>query len=452
MIRKAAILGASAFALVLSTPALADHHEEDAATTQAKAEPATPTMSFGTWGIDPTLLSSEIAPGDDFFAHANQEWLDANPLPAEFSRFGAFNLLREKSTTDVKALIVELAAKPADELSADEARIMAVYKAYLDTDAIEAAGLAPAQGHLNKIVTAQSLGDLAMLWAKPGYPSPFGGFVSVDAKQPDQYVAYLGFGGLGLPDRDYYLDESEKGREIQQKYKDYIAFLLGEAGYADPVAAAEAVYALEDKIARDIEWDRTVRRNRDLTYNVVTGEEIAAWAGEFPALSILDATGLSKSPKYVVGQLPPSDERAKELGLDEATRAKIGSGLPGMLALVNETPVATLQAWTIKEFLSDHADVLPSRFDEARFELYGKTLQVYLEYSAYREFTMHIRQDAAGYARTARPLEACDRRDRRRTGRTRRQVLRRPLLPAREQGGDGGTGREPARGARPVDR
>ena len=375
MIRKAAILGASAFALVLSTPALADHHEEDAATTQAKAEPATPTMSFGTWGIDPTLLSSEIAPGDDFFAHANQEWLDANPLPAEFSRFGAFNLLREKSTTDVKALIDELAAKPADELSADEARIMAVYKAYLDTDAIEAAGLAPAQGHLNKIVTAQSLGDLAMLWAKPGYPSPFGGFVSVDAKQPDQYVAYLGFGGLGLPDRDYYLDESEKGREIQQKYKDYIAFLLGEAGYADPVAAAEAVYALEDKIARDIEWDRTVRRNRDLTYNVVTGEEIAAWAGEFPALSILDATGLSKSPKYVVGQLPPSDERAKELGLDEATRAKIGSGLPGMLALVNETPVATLQAWTIKEFLSDHADVLPSRFDEARFELYGKTLQ-----------------------------------------------------------------------------
>jgi putative endopeptidase len=375
MIRKAAILGASAFALVLSTPALADHHEEDAATTQAKAEPATPTMSFGTWGIDPTLLSSEIAPGDDFFAHANQEWLDANPLPAEFSRFGAFNLLREKSTTDVKALIDELAAKPADELSADEARIMAVYKAYLDTDAIEAAGLAPAQGHLNKIVTAQSLGDLATLWAKPGYPSPFGGFVSVDAKQPDQYVAYLGFGGLGLPDRDYYLDESEKGREIQQKYKDYIAFLLGEAGYADPVAAAEAVYALEDKIARDIEWDRTVRRNRDLTYNVVTGEEIAAWAGEFPALSILDATGLSKSPKYVVGQLPPSDERAKELGLDEATRAKIGSGLPGMLALVNETPVATLQAWTIKEFLSDHADVLPSRFDEARFELYGKTLQ-----------------------------------------------------------------------------
>ena len=68
-------------------------------------QPAAPTMSFGTWGVDPAALSDTVKPGDDFFAYVNQEWLDANPLPAEFSRFGAFNLLREKSTADIKTLI-----------------------------------------------------------------------------------------------------------------------------------------------------------------------------------------------------------------------------------------------------------------------------------------------------------------------------------------------------------
>lgn len=390
MIRTFAKYGVSLAALALTAPAIADSHDlhdgahddhgevhfflAEGETATPEAVVATPTMSFGTWGVDPKLLSTTVHPGDDFFAYVNQTWLDANPLPPEFSRFGAFTLLSEKSTSDVKALLDELVAKPAASLSYDERRIVDAYKSYLDTDAIEAAGLTPVYPYLTRIRGATTLQELAVLWAEPGMPSPIGGGVSVDAKQPDRYIASLGFSGLGLPDRAYYLDETEKGRDIQAKYKEYLTFLFTEAGYQDPAATTEAVYALEDRIARTISWDRTVSRNRDLTYTLLTADEVAALPGAAPLKAMLTKTGLDKSPGFVVSTMPPSDERAAELGLDEATRAKIGKGLPGMLELINETPVATLQAWMTKQFLNGNAAILPQRFDEASFNFYGKVL------------------------------------------------------------------------------
>jgi len=402
MIRTTRILGAALLAgaasLALAPVAFAEPHEHesdahDHGDLSEKASAAgvetlfeaqeegsgggasLPTMSFGTWGVDPALLAPEITPGDDFFGYVNAKWLDANPLPSDFSRFGAFTLLGEKSTSDVKALMDELVAKDVASLSADEARLVAVHNAFLDTDAIDAAGLAPAQPYLSAIAGASSMDELAMLWAKPGYPSALGGSVRVDAKQPDRYVSSLGFGGLGLPDRSYYLDESEKGQAIQTAYKDYLTFLFTEAGYVDPAGATTAVYALEDRIAREVSWDRTVRRNRDLTYNALSKDDVNAIAGDFPAAKMLAEIGLDASPIYVVSLMPPSEERAEELGLTPEVRAKIGEGLPGMFDLLNEVPLATWQAWTIKAFLSNNASVLPSRFDEASFAFYGKTLR-----------------------------------------------------------------------------
>ncbi|WP_086606599.1 M13 family metallopeptidase [Erythrobacter donghaensis] len=377
--RTAALIGASL--LALAAPAFADEAHDHAehndllqAGTDAAAA-ALPTMSFGTWGFDPEYLAEDIKPGDDFNAYANKTWIDANPLPPEFSRIGAFTLLGEKSTYDVKALMDDLAAKDAASLSDDERRILDAYRTYLDTEAIEAAGLAPAQPYLARIFGAGSLDDLAMLWAEPGFASPIGAGVGIDAKQPDRHIANVGFGGLGMPDRDYYLDTSEKGQAIQASYKEYLAFLLGEAGYADPAAAAEAVYAFEDRIAREVAWDRAVRRNRDLTYNLLSADELAAISGKVPVAAMIEKIGIAQSPGFVVSLMPPTAEEIAQYKLDEKTLAKIGTGLPGMLKLLGETPVATLQAWMAKEFLSDHAAVLPARFDAASFEFYGKTLR-----------------------------------------------------------------------------
>ncbi len=383
MIHKtAALIGASL--LALATPALAQdqyhagHAHDEAIDTLQGAEPAQaaalPTISFGQWGFDPAYLAADIKPGDDFNAYANKRWIDANPLPPEFSRIGAFVLLGEKSTADVKALIDEFAAKDAASLSADQKRILDTYRGFLDTDAIEAAGLAPAKPYLDRIAGAKSLDDLAMLWAEPGFASPISGGVGIDAKQPDRHIAQVGFGGIGLPDRDYYLDTSEKGLGLQAKYKAYLAFLLGEAGYADPAAMAEKVYAFEDANARTVQWDRAVRRNRDLTYNLLTADELAAIGGKVPVAAMLEKIGVAGSPGFVVSLMPPTAEEVAQYKLDEATLAKIGTGLPGMMKLVGDTPVDVLKAWMVKEFLSGNATVLPKRFDDARFAFYGKTL------------------------------------------------------------------------------
>jgi putative endopeptidase len=379
MIHKtAALLGASL--LALATPALADDHAHDDATdtlqsVETASASALPTISFGEWGFDPAYLATDIKPGDDFNAYANKKWIDANPLPPEFSRIGAFVLLGEKSTADVKALVDEFAAKDAGALSADQKRILDTYQTFLDTGAIEAKGLAPAYPYLTRIYGATSLEKLGELWATPGFASPVGGFVTIDAKQPDRQIASISFGGLGLPDRDYYLDTTDKGREIQAKYKAYLTFLLGEAGYQDPAAAAESVYAFEETIARDISWDRTVRRNRDLTYNLLSAGDLAAISGKVPVAAMLAQIGVEKSPGFLVSLMPPTPEEIAANKLDAATLAKIGTGLPGMLAFLSETAPATMQAWMAKEFLSAHAPVLPKRFDDARFEFYSKTLQ-----------------------------------------------------------------------------
>ncbi len=381
MIHKtAALIGASLFAL--ATPAIAQDahdHAADLDTLQQTAAPAAgsplPTINFGKWGFDPAGIDKSIKPGDDFNAFANKKWIDANPLPPEFSRIGAFVLLGEKSVSDVKALMDGLAAKDPATLSGDERRILDAYRTYLDTAAIEAAGLAPAQPYLDRIKGAASLADLAMLWAEPGFASPIGAGVTIDSKQPDRHIASVGFGGLGLPDRDYYLDTTEKGKAIQARYKEYLTFLLGEAGYADPAAMAEKVYAFEDANARTVQWDRAVRRNRDLTYNLLTAEELAAIGGKVPVAAMLAKVGIAQSPGFVVSLMPPSAEEIAKYKLDPATLAKIGTGLPGMFALVSETPVEVLQAWMVKEFLNTHAAVLPARFDAASFAFYGKTLQ-----------------------------------------------------------------------------
>lgn len=383
MIHKtAALLGASL--LALATPALAedDTHAHDAGLdTLAQGAPAAapaaaplPTISFGKWGFDPAYLATDIKPGDDFNAYANKKWIDANPLPNEFSRIGAFVLLGEKSVSDVKALMDGLAAKDPATLSGDERRILDAYRTFLDTEAIEKAGLATAQPYLDRIKGTKSLDDLAMLWAEPGFASPIAAGVNIDAKQPDRHIAVVGFGGIGLPDRDYYLDTTEKGKAVQAKYKEYLTFLLGEAGYADAAAMAEKVYAFEDTNARTVQWDRAVRRNRDLTYNLLTADELAAIGGKVPVAAMLAKVGVDKSPGFVVSLMPPTAEEIAQYKLDAATLAKIGTGLPGMFALVSETPVEVLQAWMVKEFLSAHAAVLPKRFDDAQFAFYGKTL------------------------------------------------------------------------------
>jgi putative endopeptidase len=363
MIRKILTASVSALALGLTVPAAAQDSAERA---------PTPTMDYGTWGFNPESLDRSVDPGDDFFDYVNGKWIEENPIPAEFSRFGAFNILGEKSTADVEKLVADLVAqKPA--AGTPERRIVDAYQSFLDTRAIDEAGLVPAYPYLTEIFQAPDLAALVELFEEPGYPGLVGAGVTVDSKNPDQYAVSVGFDGMGLPDRDYYLVDNERNLEIRQAYKDYLAFLLGEAGYADPQKAAEAVYQFEHKVA-ELEWDRTMLRNRDLTYNSLSRDELAALAPDFPVEQMLNAAGFGDVERILAPQLPPSEAEAEELGLSQEDLAKIGGGLPAMMELLTDVPLANVKAFMAAQFLSSHSAVLPSRFDEAHFALFSKML------------------------------------------------------------------------------
>ncbi len=363
MIRSLILAGVSAAALSLSAPAFAQDPAE---------QTPLPEMDFGSWGFDPATLDPSIEPGDDFFAYTNGKWLAENPIPPEYGSFGAFTWLREKSREDVKALVDELVSTP-QEPGSKEQRIVDAYNAYLNTKAIDATGIAPANPYLAKIFTASDLGALVDLFADPAYPGMVGAGITVDDKDPDSYIPSVGFDGMGLPDRDMYLVDSEKNLEIRAKYMDYLAFMLGKAGYADPEAAAKSVYAFEREVAK-LEWDRTVLRMAELTYNKLSKDELIALAPDFPVARLLAQSGVGDQAYFLAPQVPPTAEEVSEYGLDEATQAKIGGGLPAMMELLAKTPLDTLKAYMAKSLLNSYASVLTTELDQARFDFYSRTL------------------------------------------------------------------------------
>lgn len=361
MIRTILTTSVSALGLALAAPAMAEDEPD-----------STPTMDFGSWGVNTDMIDPDIDPGDNFFDYVNARWIAANDIPADRSRFGAFDFLREKSTRDVETLISELvASNPAE--GTPERRIVDAYNAFYDVEAIDASGLAPAQPYLAEIYGAQSLEDLVRLFPEPGYPALVSGGITVDARDPNSYAVTIGFNGMGLPDRDYYLVDSASNLEIREKYKEFLSFLLGQAGYADPVSAAESLYAFEAQVA-ELEWARQMFRMPNLTYNELSPEDLAEMAGDFPIQALIDASPVPAQERYLASQLPPTEEEIEELGLTPEQLEMIGGGLPAMMELLTETPLATLQAYMAARFLQGNGAVLSSEIDAATFDFYGRTI------------------------------------------------------------------------------
>ena len=385
MIRTTKFLLAGTAALALSTGALAqdshhDHgqhqphgltdHLDDHAETGSEA--TAPTMDFGDWGVGLGTIDASVEPGDDFNAYVNGMWIAANKIPADRQRYGAFDMLREGATQDVKSLVEGLVASdPAPGTQAR--RIVDAYASYMDVDAINASGLAPVQPYLSQIFGASDLNALMRVSAQPGFPSLVSANVTIDARNPTDYVVGIGFDGMGLPDRDYYLVDSESNLEIREKYKAFLTTMFDAAGYGDAAGAAQAVYAFEKKVA-ELEWSRPVLRMPQLTYNVLTPEELSEMAGDFPIAGVLEASQLAGQSRYLARQLPPTDEEIETLGLTEAQLDMIGGGLPAMMQLISETPLATIKAYMAKSMLNEYAAVLSSDLDDASFDLYGRAI------------------------------------------------------------------------------
>ena len=369
-VAAAALLGACA-TTEQTTNAPTAPANETAAASQRVVETTSPDY-WGSWGIDTGLMDSEVRPGDNFFMHVSGDWFDEFELPADKTRYGAFDLLREKSEQQTRFIIEDLAAEEPP-IDTAEGKVAAFYNAYMGTDAIEAAGMAPAQPYLEKIAAIDSRESLANVFMSPGFSSPINGFVWVDDKNPDDYIFQMSMGGLGLPDREYYLKDDEKSVEIRAKYEELLTFLLGKAGYEDAAAKAADVLALETQLAK-ADWDRAVSRNPEITYNKVTRDELIAIAGDFPLATALETLGVSGEEEFLVTEIPPTADEIASAGLSQEDVDKLGGGMPAAFEIANTADLDTWKAYLAAHMLSNFSSVLPSDIDDANFAFYGTTL------------------------------------------------------------------------------
>jgi putative endopeptidase len=308
--------------------------------------------SFGRWGFDGSGVDRRANPGESFFDFANGAWDARTAIPADKSRFGTFDALTDKTQGQVRA-IVEAAAKSGASPDTDVGKIGALYNAFMDEGRIEQLDVAPLASDLAEILNAKSKTDIAILMgrSKNGFgASLFNIAVDEDEKDPTRNTLHASQGGLGLPDRDYYLRDAF--RDKKAKYRDYVAHLLDMVGWTDAERRADDVVALETRIA-EASWSRAESRDRDKTYNPLTEAELGALAPGFPWSAWLAAADAGGARSIIVRQ---------------------NTAFPKLAKVFDEAPLETLQAWEAFRIVDQAAPYLSARFVTARFEFRGKAL------------------------------------------------------------------------------
>jgi len=326
----------------------------DPAPQQAPApqKPSTPDAAIGTWGYDLGSRDTQVRPGDDFYRYALGGWLDSNTIPPDRSTWGAFAELSSQAEVQVRDLIEALPA-PQPANSAQQ-KVVDYYRSYLDVEAIERRGLEPAKPILQAIASAKTHAQIVELMGRPDVPvkTPIGFAIALDQKNPDRYVVTVTQSGLGLPDREYYLKDDAAFADTRAKYLAHIERMLALAGQAEPAKQAQTIVALETEIAR-LHWPRAKRRERDLTYNVRTLDQLSARSGAFPWKAFLEPAGIADRPDFVVREVDAVEALAQQF---------------------EKVPVASWRSYLTYHYLASVADVLPQAFDREYFELYERTL------------------------------------------------------------------------------
>jgi len=364
---KRLLIGAAVGALLLPSAALAQDVDHDHACLDetctivslfsgdetAAGWQGTEAPKYGTWGFNMTGRDTAVKPGDDFFRFANGKAVDALIIPSDRTSYGSFALLRELSDNRMKGLITGLAARTDLAPGSDEAKIADAYRSYIDQARVDQLDAQPLQPYLAAIRAADSHEKMAVYMGQTVGRfggSFFGTGITIDAKQPTRYVVSTGQSGLGLPNRDYYLDA--RYADKKEKYQAYVARMLGMIGWADPAETAAQIVALEEKIA-DAHWSPAENRNRDKTYNEFTIRQLAEQAPGFDWQAYYDAAKLGGVPRLIVRQ---------------------NTAMPKIAAIYAETPVALLQAWEAFHTADDMAPYLSQRFSDAQWEFRARDL------------------------------------------------------------------------------
>jgi putative endopeptidase len=309
---------------------------------------AAPTSGLDQQGFDPNTR-----PQDDLFSAANGAWFSNTDIPPDKAEFGTWVVLDDLSDKRVRAIVEELAAKP-QQAGSVEYKIANFFSAYSDTARVDRAGLKAAQAALASVAAIKTRSDLAR-WlgqAQGQIDTPIGLWVMPDFKDPGTNRALTWQGGLGLPDRDYYLKDDERLAKGRAAYLRYLTQLAMLAGDKQPKAVAMGVLALETQIAK-AHWDRVQNRDPVKIYNPMTLDELARSAPGLDWPAFVTAAGLDGIDRLSVSQ--PS-----------ATTA--------IAQLCGEVSLKRWRQYLKLRLLNENADVLPKAFRDARFAFKGTAL------------------------------------------------------------------------------
>jgi endothelin-converting enzyme/putative endopeptidase len=319
-------------------------------TAASPAVAQTGHAKYGTWGVATADMDKSVKPGDDFYRYAEGTWLRTAQIAPDKARAGYNYELPDETEIEVRRLIEDAGANPTDPILR---QISDFYAAWMDEAGIEKRGLAPVRPYLQRIAAVRNRSQLVQLMAEPNFAAPIGIGIGPDEKDPTHYTVGAGQGRLGLPTRDYYLLSGPKYEAIRKAYRDYIIRIQTLAGIPDAAAKADAIIALETRLAQD-QWTPERRRDPQATYNPMNRAQLMALAPQFEWQTTLAHIGLGAMPTVVVRE--PSAVAAAGKRLDDV-------------------PLQTWKDYLTYRFLSDHATYMPKAFDDARFDFYSHTLQ-----------------------------------------------------------------------------
>src|SRR3954470_17645463 len=341
---------------------------------------------FGTWGVDLTSLDKAVKPGDNFFLYINGGWLKTAEIPADRSSTGSFQDLQILSEERLKTIVADLKKKPDNRLSGEERKLRDLYDAFVDTQAIETRGLAPVQKDLDYLAGLQTLDDVAhaMGSIRLSTTSIYNIGIGVDDKNPDNYSVNLSQGGLGMPDRDYYLSSDEAVVKTRTAYRTYLAAMMNLAGLSDSEARADRVLALETEIAK-VSWTRADRRDQDKIYNPMPASALKTLAPDFP----WDAF-LGQDQSAIPLKRPDGSERYVIVAEKTA--------FAPLATIFKNTPVSTWRDYLTVHYLKSFASYLPKRFDDLVFSFYGIVLTGRTQQLDRQTRAMHLLDQQMGEA------------------------------------------------------
>ena len=312
-------------------------------------------------GIDIAGMDKSVNPGDDFFSYANGGWLKATEIPADRTSFGAFDVIFDEVSKRTADLIKAATASS----NAEQKMVGDYYTAYLNEDAIEKRGLEPIKGDLAEVAAIKNKAELSRVLGSQlradvdplnatNFETDrlFGVFISADFNNPKKNVPYLLQGGLGLPDRDNYVNTDEHNKDLQSKYRAHIASILRLANIADADAKAARIYDLENKIAQV----HATREESGDVHKANNPWKLTEFSTKAPGIDWNDyfkAAGLSSEPMIMVWH---------------------PNAVTGISALVASEPLDLWKDYMTFRVLDRSAGLLPKAFADENFNFYRKTL------------------------------------------------------------------------------